>query len=228
MPNFFGLRQLAAGLLKTGSNEESGSRLPYSESVLERLRLRELGSTPYSLYPYRPFLMLLGIIVLSFGCGYRVRSSVGKLPDGMQSLGIPTFQNLTSQYKIEQIISMAVLKEFSERTRTRVNSNRAGVDAVLLGEIRGVSAVPVTFGTESAGSQTFGSTFLVTVQISARLVRASDSNVIWQNDDFLYRERYVLNNNVRDFFSEENPALERLAKGFAASLASSILDRSNP
>jgi hypothetical protein len=146
----------------------------------------------------------------------------------MQSLGIPTFQNLTSQYKIEQIISGAVLNEFSERTRARVNSSRSGVEAVLLGEIRGVSAVPVTFGTQSAGAQTFGSTFLVTVQISAKLVRTSDSSVIWRNDDFLYRERYVLNNDVRNFFSEENPALERLAKSFAASLAASILDQANP
>lgn len=172
--------------------------------------------------------VLLGIMLISVGCGYRVRSSVGKLPDGMQSLGIPTFQNLTSQYKIEQIISGALLNEFSERTRARVNSSRSGVEAVLLGEIRGVSAVPVTFGTQSTGSQTFGSTFLVTVQISARLMRTSDSTVIWQNDDFLYRERYVLNNDVRNFFSEENPALERLAKSFAASLAASILDRANP
>jgi hypothetical protein len=172
--------------------------------------------------------VLPAILLISIACGYRVHGSVGKLPAGMQSLGIPTFRNLTSEYKIEQIVSQAVLNEFSERTRARVNSNRSGVDAVLLGEIRGVSAVPVTFGTQSTGSQTFGSAFLVTVQISAKLVRTSDSAVVWQNDDFLYRERYVLNSNVRDFFSEENPALERLAKSFAAALAASVLDRTNP
>ena len=97
-----------------------------------------------------------------------------------------------------------------------------------MGEIRGISAVPVTFGTQSAGSQTVGSAFLITVQMSAKLVRTSDSSVLWQNDDFLYSERYELNNNVRDFFSEENPALERLSKRFAAALAASILDRENP
>lgn len=161
-------------------------------------------------------------------CGYRVRSSVGNIPGGVHSLGIPTFRNLTSQYKIEQMISQAVLNEFSERTRVRINSSRSGVDAVLLGEIRGVSAVPVTFGTQSTGSQTFGTTFLVTVQIGARLVRTGDSSVVWRNDDFLYTERYVLNSNVRDFFSEENPALERLARSFAASLVASILNPASP
>jgi hypothetical protein len=172
--------------------------------------------------------VLLGVVLICVACGYRVQGSVGKLPAGMQSLGIPTFRNLTTQYKIEQIISQAVLNEFSERTRARVNSSRTGVDAVLLGEIRGMSAVPVTFSTQGAGAQTFGSAFLVTVQISARLVRTSDSAVLWQNDDFLYRERYVLNSNVRDFFSEENPALGRLSKSFAAALAASVLDRANP
>jgi hypothetical protein len=172
--------------------------------------------------------ILLGTMLISAGCGYKVRSSVGKLPEGIGSLGIPTFRNLTTQYKVEQIISRAVLSEFSERTRARVSSSSSGVDAVLLGDIRSVSAVPVTFGTQTSGSQTFGSAFMVTVQIGARLVRTRDSVVIWQNEDFLYRERYVLNPNVRDFFSEENPALERLSKSFAAALAASILDRANP
>jgi hypothetical protein len=120
------------------------------------------------------------------------------------------------------------LKEFSVRTRAAVDSSNSGVDMILLGEIRRVSSVPVTFGTQTSGSQTFGSAFLVELQLSVKLVRVRDSSVIWQNENFLFRERYVLNSNVRDFFSEENPALERLARGFAASLASSVLDRSKP
>src|SRR5690606_17920675 len=54
--------------------------------------------------------ILLAAAALS-GCGYRVRSSVGKLPSEAQSLGIPTFRNLTTYYKIEQLITGAVLKE---------------------------------------------------------------------------------------------------------------------
>ena len=161
-------------------------------------------------------------------CGYKVRSSVGALPSEAQSLGIPTFRNLTTQYKVEQLISSAVLKEFSARTRAAVNSSRSGVDMVLLGEISAVSSVPVTFGSQTTGSSTFGSAFLVTVQLNVKLMRLRDSAIVWQNNDFLFRERYVLNSTVRDFFSEENPALERLARDFAASLASAILSRSKP
>lgn len=173
-------------------------------------------------------LLITGYALVFSGCGYRIRSAVGTLPSGAHSLGIPTFRNSTTQYKIEQLISRAVLKEFSSRTRATVNSSKSGVDLVLLGEIRNISLSPVTFGTQEDRPQTIGSSFLVTVQLSVQLVRLSDSRIIWRNDNFPFSERYVLNNNVRDFFSEENPALERLARNFAASLASSVLSRSTP
>jgi hypothetical protein len=173
-------------------------------------------------------LVLMGIILASAACGYRLHSSRGEMPQGIQSLGIPTFRNLTTQYKIEQIISSAVLREFTLRTQIPINSSSTGVDSVLDGEIRNVSSMPVTFGTQTVGSQTFGSTYMVTVQISVKLKRLSDSSILWQDENFLYREQYVLNANIKDFFAEENPALDRLARNFAASLASTVLGRSTP
>lgn len=176
----------------------------------------------------KSLLIILSTFILCGACGYRVRGSVGKLPEGIQSLGIPTFRNLTGQYRIEQIISSAVLKEFSLRTRVPVNSSSAGVDSVLMGDIVHISSTPVTFGTQRVGSQTYGATFMISVTISAKLVRLKDSTVLWQNDSFLFREPYVLTANVQDFFSEENPALQRLAQHFASSLASIVLNRTTP
>ena len=173
----------------------------------------------------KKWLLLLSILLMCNSCGYRVRGSGGKMPNGIESLGIPTFRNLTSQYRIEQIITSAVLKEFSLRTRIPVNSSSAGVDSVLMGEIVSINSTPVAFGTQKVDSRTYGTTFMISVKISAKLVRLKDSAVLWQNDNFLFRESYVLNENVRDFFSEENPALERLALHFAASLAGTVLER---
>jgi hypothetical protein len=174
-------------------------------------------------------LLLLSALLIASACGgYHVRSSAGMLPSGIQSIGIPIFRNLTNEYKIEQLFSGAVLKAFSLRTKTPVNSSSSNVDAVLLGEIRSVGSAPVTFGTQTTGSQTFGTAFLVSVAISVKLIRVKDSKILWQNDNFLYRDRFVLNANVRDFFNEGNPALERLARSFADSLASAILDRTAP
>ena len=160
-------------------------------------------------------LLLLG----TTACGYKIRSSVGYLPEGIQSLGIPTFRDLTNEFKVEQVFTRAVVEEFNRRTRAHIRSTDSGVDAVLLGEIQSVQSSPVTFD-----SRSFGSAYMVTVNVGARIVRLKDSKIIWQNSKVTFRERYALNSDVRDFFSEENPALERLAQSFAESLVGILLE----
>lgn len=171
-------------------------------------------------------MILLWLLFLGTGCGYRIQSSVKTLPAGLQSLGILTFKNSTNQYRIEQQITAALLKEFSSRTRTPVNSKSTGVDAVLSGEILSVTSIPGAFGAQE--KTTIGSAFLVSVQISVKLTRVKDSAVLYENGNFLFRERYAINSSLTDFFSEENPALERLANDFASSLASTILEAAKP
>jgi signal-transduction protein with cAMP-binding, CBS, and nucleotidyltransferase domain len=169
-------------------------------------------------------LAVFTLLLLNCSCGYRATPSIRKLPENVQSLGIPIFKNLTQQFRIEQMITSAVLKEFSVRTRAAVKPNSSGVDVVLLGEINSIGSSPIAFDTEDS----FGTAFLVTVQISAKLVRLKDSSIIWENPNYLFRERYVLNSEVSNFFSEENPALERLAKEFAGALTSTILNGLKP
>ena len=156
------------------------------------------------------------------GCGYHVRSAVGRLPDGAESIGIPTFKNLTAEPEIEQILTRALLREFAARTRGRVDSGDSGADLVLLGEVKDVSAVPVTFGAQNSGELTFSSAFQITVRIGAKLVRRRDHAVVWENENFVFRERYLLDSDVRNFFAGDHPAFERLSRNFAASLASVV------
>jgi len=163
---------------------------------------------------------VLALATFVSGCSYHVVGSGQNLPSGVHSLGIPTFKNDTKEFKVEQRITSAVLKEFALRTRVPVNSNSNGVDAVLQGEIKNLNASPVTFG-----SSAFASAFLVTVEVSVKLVRVKDGAVLWENPGIAFRGQYVLSSQVTEFFSEENAAIERLASDFAASLASTILSR---
>jgi len=155
----------------------------------------------------------------TFSCGYSVRSSIGSLPEGIHSIGIPAFENLNNEYKVEQILTDAVLKEFNRRTRVLVRSSSSGVDAVLQGKVQSVQSSPVTFG-----SRSFGSAYMLSVNVSVQLIRLNDSKILWQNKNLTFRERYTLNRDVSDFFNEENPALERLAHSFAESLVGLILE----
>jgi hypothetical protein len=167
--------------------------------------------------------VLAAAFALSFAlwsCGYHVAGSAKRLPGGAKSIGIPTFRNDTRAYKVEQQLTAAVLKEFSVRTQTPVSSDAAGVDVVLMGEVRDVSSSPITFGTDA-----FGSAFQITLQVAVRLVRAKDGTLLWENPNFTFRGRYVLNSKVSEFFSESNPAVDLMAREFAASLASTLLTR---
>ncbi len=166
---------------------------------------------------------MLLMSVFAAGCGYRLRSAVAPLPGGLRSLAVPTFVNETQAYRLEQRITRAVVSEFMHRTRARITSVAEEADAVLYGEIRSLSSNPVTFGQD-----TFGSAFMVAVQASVRLVRRSDGKVLWENTDLLFRERYVLNPRVTEFFSEQNPALDRLARDLAGSIAGAILGQNIP
>ena len=153
-----------------------------------------------------------------------MRSAVGRLPGGAESIGIPTFRNLTGEPEIEQVMTRAILREFTARTRARINSSDSDADLVLFGEVNEVTAVPVTFGAQNSGERTFSSAFQITVRIGAKLVRQRDSTVIWENENFIFRERVLLNSDVRDFFAEDNPAFERLARNMASSLAGAVID----
>lgn len=168
----------------------------------------------------RSACLLILTASLSVACGYHVAGATRNLPGGIQSLGIPVFKNLSREYKIEQQITAAVFKEFTARSKVPVNSQSSDVDAVLQGEIRNLSATPITFGTD-----TFASAFLVTVELSVKLVRLKDGAVLYDNPGFTFQERYVLNQKITQFFSEENSALDRLSRDFAASLASAVLTR---
>lgn len=179
---------------------------------------------PVSAFQFPASVAIAVLLLLISSCGYRVTPSIKTLPAGIKSLGIPTFKNLTQQFRLEQMMTSAILKEFAARTRASVNSKSSGVDAVLVGEIHSISSSPIAFGTEDS----FGTTFLVTVQVGAKLVRLKDSSIIWENSNYLFRERYVLNSEVSNFFSEENPALERLTREFAGALTSTILNGLKP
>jgi len=177
----------------------------------------------YRAYAYLKIALVFSVLIFP-GCGYRVRGSVGRLPDGAESIGIPTFRNLTGEPEIEQIMTRALLREFAARTRGRVNSSDSEADLVLFGEVKDVSAVPVTFGAQNSGELTFSSAFQITVRIGAKLVRRRDSSVVWENENFVFRERSLLSSDVRNFFAEDNPAFERVAHNLAASLAGIVLN----
>lgn len=160
-----------------------------------------------------------GLLLSLSACGYRLAGRTINTSAGIQSLAVPTLVNKTTLQEVEQLLTRALIEQVSERTTLRVSSQENGTDAVLHGEITAFSAAPVIFGAES-----FASTFLVTIQVSVRITKDGGKKILFENPNYIFRDQYVIHSDVKQFFSEQNPALQRIARDFAASIITTFLN----
>jgi lipopolysaccharide assembly LptE-like protein len=157
---------------------------------------------------------------LAGGCGYRVAGRSDSLPKSIHVIAVPALENRTTSYRIEQKLTAATVHEFLARTQYRVTSNPAQGDAVLRGTVISVEAVPLLFDT-TTGSAT---TMLVTVKCAISLTETATQKVMYQTDNFLFRNEYEISTNVKSFFEEQDPALDRVAQDFAARLVAAVTE----
>jgi hypothetical protein len=160
---------------------------------------------------------LLCLAILPWGCGYRP-GAAGRV-EGAQSIAVAPLGNRTTTFEVEEILSRALARGFVEKSPYRVVTDESQADFVLRGEVLSVTATPVIFGQE-----TFGTAFLVTLNARVELTDRQTGKAVFRNDNYVFREQYEINVDVRNFFSELNPALERIAFEFASSVVSSILE----
>lgn len=157
----------------------------------------------------------LAVLLLASHCGYRIASH-NRLAPALDSIAV-VLENESQTFQVEQILSRTLIRTLVQQTDYRVVSNPSRADGVLKGTIIRVTANPVTFGRGS-----FGSTFVVILTAKLELRDRRQEKVLFRNDRFVFREQYVINSDVENFFSELNPALERIAVDFASSVVSSI------
>ena len=166
-------------------------------------------------------LALAGTLVLLAGCGYHTTgSSATKLPSDVHTIAIPAFINKTPQYKVEQLLTQAVVREFVSRTNYHIaNETGPDADATLSGTVISASLNPVTYDSQTGRA----SSAVVTVGMRVSLTDRN-GKVLWQNQNYTFREQYQISREVSSFFEESDPALERLSLDFARTLVSNVLE----
>jgi hypothetical protein len=166
----------------------------------------------------RVILLSLFWLVCGTGCGYRVASK-NRLTVPFDSVAVTPLENLTTYYQVEQILTRALINELVKSSGWDVRREPAKAQAVLEGQISRLAVSPLTFGRAS-----FGSSFLVLMFAQVRLRDRSSGEILYENNDYVFREQYVINVEVENFFSEMNPALERISQDFATSLVANVLE----
>jgi len=155
------------------------------------------------------------------GCGYHVAGRASALPSEWKTIAVPAFKNDTRRYRIEQRFTQAVIREFISRTKYRIIQDEAAADGVLHGEVLTIETSPVLFDATS-GQVT---TMLVTVHTKVLLVDKHTQQPAYQNADMVFRDEYQISSDVQSFFEEQDPALERMSRDFAARLVSNVIEK---
>ena len=142
------------------------------------------------------------------------------MPQTVRVLAVPMFTNQTQTYRLEQILTRDVVREFIARTRYRVmNTTGDSADATLTGTILSAQSSPLTYDAQSGRI----SSAEVTVTMKVSLVDRS-GRVLFENPNYSVRQQYQVSREVTSFFEEETPALLRMSRDFARTLVSDVLE----
>ncbi len=160
------------------------------------------------------------VLLATAGCGYHTSAHGVRLPADMHTIYVPAFINATHTYRIEELLTAAVVRELRSRTNYRiVTSNEGSQDATLTGTVISTAIAPLTYNSQTGGI----SSSLVFVTMKIALV-SRGGKTLWDDPNLLYREQYQIANNGKNFFEEESPALDRLVSDFAQTLVSDMLE----
>jgi hypothetical protein len=171
------------------------------------------------------FASLLILVTLSgSSCGYSLAGRGSFLPDYIKTIGVPTFDNRTTLFNLETQVTEKVRSEFIGRGHYQIVPDTTNVDAVLKGELSGVSIQPVSFTTQQLASR-------YTITMSARVILndVRENKVLWENPNLVFRQEYEAQSGQTQldpttFFGQDQNALDRMTTEFARSIVSAILE----
>jgi outer membrane lipopolysaccharide assembly protein LptE/RlpB len=163
---------------------------------------------------------------IASGCGYHIAGHSATLPKSIHVIAVPALENKTTSYRIEQKLTAATVHEFLAKTSYRVVSNPEDGDAVLRGKVLTLEAVPLLFNTTTGAA----TTMLVTVKCEVSFTETATQRILYHTDNFVFRNEYEISadttdtTDLRNFFNQQGPALDRLAQDFAARLVAAIVE----
>lgn len=164
---------------------------------------------------------VLAVLALgACGCGYKTGGHAATLPASVHTVAIPAFINQSKTYRVEQVLTAAVVREFVSRTRYRIlNQESADADATLRGTVVSTQLTPVAY--DSTTGRAASAIIVVNMKIS---LVDRHGKPLFENPNYSFHEQYQISREITSFFEEESPAVDRLSQDFARTLVSNILE----
>ena len=159
------------------------------------------------------------VFVSGFGECYKPVTK-SQMPAHIKTIAVPAFQNNALRFKIEHRFTEAVMKELIHRGHgLRVQSEREGADAVIDGVVKNFGFSGVLLDDKGRAR-----IFEVTITAAVTVRDQHENRVLYDNQNFVFRGEFEFANDPRNFFNEEDPAVMRIARSFAESIVSTLIN----
>ena len=168
-------------------------------------------------------LLHFALCLLTFAlasCGYHVAGTTDVLPKNVKTIAIPALGNITTHYKISDLLAAAITREFISRTRYQIVSDPDHADAVLSGSVVNFVSYPTIF--DSKTGRAAGIQAIVMMQLSLR-DRATNA-VLFDRPHMEFRQNYEISVDPRAYFDESEVGMDRLSRDVARSVVSAVLE----
>ncbi len=166
-------------------------------------------------------IFVLFLFVSGFTECYKPVTQSG-LPKNIKKIAVPAFQFEVSgaRYRVESRFTEAVSKEIIKRGRgLKVQSTRDGADAAIEGTIRNFIFSGVLLDREGRAR-----VYEVTIVAAVTVRDLKENKILYDNQNFVFRDSFEFTDDPRSFFNEEDPAVERMSRAFAESVVSTIIN----
>lgn len=164
-------------------------------------------------------ILILSLALAQSGCGYRLAGRNQLLPPTVRIIAIPPFENQTRRPEIEQRITEHVTQTFIQRGGYRTSADEKGADALLKGEVTGYDVTPVSVGSSGRATR-----YEVVITASVELSKVPEGQVLFRSSNFVFKKQYDVSGPGLTFFDQEITAIDEIAKDFAESVVTSILE----
>ena len=164
-------------------------------------------------------IVAVAFVLLQMGCGYALVGLSSNLPEDIQSIFIAPLENRTTRAQVEQFLTEAITDEMLARRRYTIVRSPAEADAQLIGEITAFRVTPVTFDSEGRAEE-----YEISISADVSFERVGSDEVIWANENYLFREIYEIDEEESSFFDRQNLAARDAAERFAETIITEILE----
>ena len=144
------------------------------------------------------------------------------LPKHIKTVAVPVFQFEPKglRYKVESRFTEAVMREVIRRGNgLKVQGKIEGADAVIEGNIRDFAFSGVLLDREGRAR-----VYEITIVCGVTIRDIKEKRVIYDNQNFTFRDSFEFSEDPRSFFNEEDPAVDRIARAFAESVVSAFVN----